>query len=34
MSSTYCWIAANGTSPGLATAMPSAMVVIFSSATG
>ena len=33
-SSTCSWIAANGTSPGHATAMPSAIVVIFSSATG
>ena len=33
-SSTCSWIAAKGTSPGHATAMPSAIVVIFSSATG
>ena len=34
MSSTYFWIEANGTSPGQATAMPSAIVVICSTASG
>ena len=34
MSSTYFWIDANGTSPGHATAMPSAIVVICSTACG
>ena len=33
-SSTCSWMVANGTSPGRATAMPSAIVVIRSSATG